>query len=124
MLPQNISSWYSKLCQFNFKETFWPNLRRDVTSWSRGCIQCRKCKVSRHSPSQIGTFPLVSKRFAEIHLDIIGPLPIASGYRYCVTIVDRFTRWPEALTVMDIRAETTATAVYRGWIWFTALYSY
>ncbi|GFT79144.1 putative gag-pol protein [Trichonephila clavipes] len=57
-----------------------------------------------------------SKRFDELNLHIIGPLPAASGYRHCVTIVDRFTRWPEALPVMDIRAETIATAVYRGWI--------
>ncbi|GFW68247.1 hypothetical protein TNCV_1881271 [Trichonephila clavipes] len=98
------------------KKFFRPNLRRDVTSGSRGYIQCQKCKVSRHVHSQIGTFPLVSKRFEELHLNIIGPLPTASEYRYCVTVVDHFTRWPEALPVTEIRAETVANALYRGWI--------
>ncbi|GFV23413.1 uncharacterized protein TNCV_4781251 [Trichonephila clavipes] len=59
---------------------------------------------------------VVTKRFDELHLDIIRPLPTASGYRYCITIVDHFTRWPEALPVMDIRAETVATAIYHGWV--------
>ncbi|GFY18204.1 hypothetical protein TNCV_2046101 [Trichonephila clavipes] len=63
---------------------------------SRGCIECQNCKFSRPVHSQIGTFPLVSKRFAELHLDLIRPLPTASGYRYCVTVIDRFPRWPEA----------------------------
>ncbi|GFY43777.1 transposon Ty3-G Gag-Pol polyprotein [Trichonephila inaurata madagascariensis] len=98
------------------KKLFLPNLRRDVTSWSRGCIQCQKCKVSRHIHSQIGTYPLVSKPFDELNLHIIGSLPTALGYRYCVTKVDRFTRRPKALPVTDIRAETVANAVNRGWI--------
>ncbi|GFW74563.1 hypothetical protein TNCV_2414621 [Trichonephila clavipes] len=34
--------------KFIAKTFFWPNLKRDGTSWSRGCIQCQKCKVPRH----------------------------------------------------------------------------
>ncbi|GFS56499.1 integrase_H2C2 domain-containing protein [Trichonephila inaurata madagascariensis] len=48
---------------------------------------------------------IVSKRFDEFHLDIIGSLPTVSGYRYCITIVDRFTRCPEPLPVTEIHAE-------------------
>ncbi|GFV25502.1 pro-Pol polyprotein [Trichonephila clavipes] len=98
------------------REIFERYHRTSHPAWSRGCIECQKCKVSRHVHGQIGTFPLVSKRFDELFLDIIGPLPTASGYRYCVTKVDRFTRWPEALPAMNIRVETIAIAVYRGWI--------
>ncbi|KAJ8706104.1 hypothetical protein PYW07_010881 [Mythimna separata] len=52
-----------------------------------------------------------------LHVDLIGPLPVTEqGYRYCVTMIDRRTRWPEIYPVTDMTAETVARAVYEGWI--------
>ena len=37
-------------------------------------------------------------------------------YYYLLTCVDRFTRWPEAIPMVDIRAETVADAFFSGWV--------
>ncbi|XP_073967526.1 uncharacterized protein [Choristoneura fumiferana] len=49
-------------------------------------------------------------------MDLIGPLPLSNGYRYCLTVIDRFTRWPEVYPLTDMTAETCATAFVSGWV--------
>ncbi|GBM37261.1 Transposon Ty3-I Gag-Pol polyprotein [Araneus ventricosus] len=94
----------------------WPNQNKDITNWCRACIPCQKSKVHEYTKAPVSQFLAPDARFAHVHLDLIGPLPISGGFKYCLTMVDRFTRWPEAVPLLDAKAETVAIAFMFNWI--------
>ncbi len=97
------------------KRFVWPGIQKDCIMWARACTQCQKSKVSRHTRSPVGEFPS-SNRFDHIHLDIVGPLPPAQGKRYIVTMIDRQSRWPEAVPTNDISAEAVSKIFLNTWV--------
>lgn len=94
----------------------WPNADRDIRRWARTCLPCQRSKIQRHNHLIPKRIPTPDSRFHQIHLDIIGPLPEVRGYRYCLTIIDRFSRWPKAIPLPNIHAQTVAAAFVEGWI--------
>ncbi|XP_063600027.1 uncharacterized protein LOC134776245 [Penaeus indicus] len=38
-------------------------------------------------------------RFEHVHLDVVSPLPDDQGYSYVLTMINQFTRWPEAMSI-------------------------
>ena len=94
----------------------WKGLQKDVRDWVRGCVRCQCSKVHRHTQSPIGTFDLPDARFSHVHIDLVGPLPPSRGFRYLLTCVDRYTRWCEAVPLVEASAELVVGAFLLNWV--------
>lgn len=92
-------------------------MNKDITHWARTCLPCQRAKIHRHvrreNPEKI-TIP--DERFKHIHLDLIGPLLLTNNFKYCLTIVDQYTRWPEAAPLTDATAESVAKVFFSTWV--------
>ena len=98
------------------KEFAWHHMSRDVTIWCRECQECQKAKVHRHTKTAIPVIPVPEKAFCHVHVDIVGPLPYCHGYSYLLTVVDRYSRWPDAIPLKGITAEECAAAFISQWV--------
>jgi hypothetical protein len=75
----------------------WRGINSDVAAWVRDCQACCRGKVTAQPAAPVQPIAVPAKRFSHVHLDLVGPLPVAAnGSTYLLTMVDRTTRWLEA----------------------------
>ena len=94
----------------------WPGMAKEVNEWSRSCLDCQSSKIMKHTHAPVEAIKNPTRRFSHLHLDIVGPLPPSDGYSYIMTLIDRTSRWPEALPISDITAPTIARTFINDWI--------
>ena len=86
---------------------YWPKIKQDVV---RHCKTCHQCQVIGKPNQNIAKAPLlpipsVGEPFQNVVIDIVGPLPrTKSGHEYILTIIDRTSRYPEAIPLRSIKS--------------------
>ena len=91
----------------------WHQMNIGIANWCRSCTGCQTAKVSRHNRPVSESS---SERFDHVHVDLVRPLLYSDGFKYLLPCVDLYTRWPEAIPILDIRAETVADGFFSGWV--------
>lgn len=94
----------------------WPGLRKDVKEWAAACVPCQRAKVHKHTKAPLEPFPIPSRRFDHVHVDLVGPLPPSQGFTHLLTMIDRTTRWPEVVPLESTTAAVVARAFLSTWV--------
>ena len=94
----------------------WFRMASDCLAFVRACPGCQAAKIVRHVKTPLVQRPLPDDRFLSLHLDLVGPLPESEGYTYLMTIIDRYSRWLEAVPLTSATAADCARALLRSWI--------
>ena len=87
-----------------------------MREWCRTCLPGQTSKVARHTKTAPTVMPPATRRFGSVHVDLVGPLPDCQGFKYLLTIVDRFTRWPEAYPLRDMSSQACCQVFIDHWL--------
>ena len=79
-------------------------------------MACQTSKIAIHTKPLVKPIPVPQTRFDHIHVDLVGPFSPDRGYKYILTMVDRTTRWPEAVPITDASADSVLEAFIGNWI--------
>ena len=94
---------------------YWPSLQADVQKWVKSCRGCQAAKPARTIVPHLDNRPINYKRFQSLQIDVVGPLVCSEGQRYLLTILDRASRYFEALPMPTMTSAQCATTFIRGW---------
>ena len=94
----------------------WHGLKKDIKRWCKACHNCQSAKIHKHTKAPLVQRNTPNGRFRSLHIDLVGPLSPSEGMNYLLTVIDRFTRWPEAIPIPDSKTSTCVKALIQHWI--------
>jgi cleavage and polyadenylation specificity factor subunit 1 len=91
----------------------WRGLAKDVAAWAKTCLHCQQSK-HRHARTQLLHIPVPQWHIS--HIDLVGPLQYSNNCNYIFTIIDRISKWMEAVPLSAISIADCAQALVFHWI--------
>ena len=96
---------------------YWPNMRQDIAHYVKSCTQCQAVKVGKSLVPSMDHIPVNARRFGDLQLDVVGPLPPShDGMRYLLTIICRTSRFVDAVPMPEATSLNCANALVKSWI--------
>ena len=93
---------------------FWPGVKLSVKRYCKSCHICQVIGKSNQKPQKapLKPIPTFNEAFSELIIDCVGPLPkCRSGKQYLLTIMCAATRFPEAISLSNIRTPAICEAL-------------
>ena len=90
----------------------WPGLFKDVKDYVKQCEGCQRAAPVKGGRAPLQPLPCVTEPFSSVAFDIVGPLPVTTtGYRYILTCMCLFSKFPEAIPLRRCDNNTVADAM-------------
>ncbi|GKT20182.1 Transposon Tf2-9 polyprotein [Aduncisulcus paluster] len=101
------------LTQFKIQDNdlTWASIATDLRDWIPACVTCQKIKGA--PKKRVTRFRSeMEQPFHTICVDTMGPFPeSATGIKYIIVIVDRFSRWTELFPAKTLEAQEACDAI-------------
>ena len=94
----------------------WHGLNKDFVAWSAACVACQRAKIHRQVRSAPEKISVPHSHIQSVNVDLVGPLPSSQGFTHLLTVVDRFSRWPEAILLTSTDTTSVARAFVAQWV--------
>ena len=105
---------------FGRKKTFtrlsskflWPRMWIEVKEFVRGCSGCQRAGRKDKARAPLQPLQCESEPFSKVAFDLVGPLPRStSGYRYVLTMMDLYSKFPAAIPLKKVDNLTVIEAM-------------
>eukprot|EP00731_Ephydatia_muelleri_P030585 Em0022g99a len=83
---------------------FWKTLMKDVDKFVKTCDVCQSTNGAKFMKTAVPLHPIPIQPsvWHQVGIDLIGPLPKTErGNCYIITLIDYFSKWPEAEPIAD-----------------------
>nr|VZI38583.1 unnamed protein product [Spirometra erinaceieuropaei] len=81
-----------------------------------GAMAAKQRRVGCPGDESVDSLQLLEEENWPSGTDVVGPLLPSNGYTHLLTCVDRYTRWPEAIPLPNVQAETIVKAFVSRWV--------
>ena len=99
------------------RKYFWKGMYRDIQAYVKNCDVCNRYKPSSSLSSRIATYPLPSKPFQRVHIDLLCNFSESgTGHKHLLVIIDELTRFTEMFPVRNKTAEEVAVVFFNNFI--------
>ena len=115
-IPLSGHMGVTKTYQKILNHFYWPSLRKDTVEFCKSCHACQMVGEPNQTipKAPLQPIPAVQEPFSRIIVDCVGPLPkTRSGNQYLLAIMCASTRFPEAISLRNIKAKTIVKALIK-----------
>ena len=94
---------------------YWPTMKSDIVYYVKKCDSCQRMSPILKSPMQDLVSISSTWPFAQLGIDIVGPLPIAPTQKKLLLVAtDYFSKWIEADAFLSIKDRDVTRFIWKN----------